>query len=346
MLSTSVACGAVLVSLLDANQATPRLAYVSNERAGTVSVLDVTSDTVLRTIDVGGRPRGLAARFTRLYVAIRDRFQNQQGDADASVAIDAVMGRVTARYDAGTDPERFVLSLDGTQLIAANEEAGTATITELETGEILTTLIVGIEPEGVAISPDGRWVYVTAETSNTVSVVDLKARKVVKSFAVDPRSRMAAFSPDGRRAYVTSEIGSSVSLVDVSQHQVIDVIDSRPPRIPSGSWPLPTAPGCTSPMATATASRSSMRKRGRSTRSFLWGSGRGVWRSARTAPSSIPPMVVERRRLSTQRHVGWCVLSRSATDRGTWPLRVSADDSSDRRQAPPARPPGRPRGSP
>jgi PQQ-dependent catabolism-associated beta-propeller protein len=218
----------------DAAAQAARLAYVSNERAGTVSVIDTVKDVVVRTTKVGGRPRGLAVRGSRLYVAISDRFQNRQGEADAIVAVDSHSGRVIARYPAGTDPERFVLGIDGRHLFAANEDAGTATITELATGRILATLLVGIEPEGVAISPDGRWVYVTAETSNTVSVIDTAARKVVKSFPVDPRPRMAAFSPDGRWAYVTSEISSSISRVETAQHRVTDVIELKAPSHPVG----------------------------------------------------------------------------------------------------------------
>jgi PQQ-dependent catabolism-associated beta-propeller protein len=210
------------------------LVYVSNERSSTVSVIDTAADRVVHTVHVQGRPRGLAVRDGRLYVALSDQFQNVQGDEDAIVAIDPDSGKIVARYDAGTDPERFVLSHDGRLLIAANEDAGTATITELATGKILETLVVGIEPEGVGISPDGRWVYVTAETSNTVSVIDMRARKVVKSFVVDPRPRVAAFSPDGKFAYVSSEIGSSVSRIDVARHEVIDVVELEAPAHPVG----------------------------------------------------------------------------------------------------------------
>ncbi|HEX8267659.1 MAG TPA: hypothetical protein VF596_19825 [Pyrinomonadaceae bacterium] len=50
-------------------------------------------------------------------------------------------------------------------LYVSNEDAGTVTVTDIETGQPKTTLIVGIEPEGVTISPDGRWVYVMAKTN-------------------------------------------------------------------------------------------------------------------------------------------------------------------------------------
>lgn len=64
---------------------------------------------------------------------------------------------------AGTDPEQVAVSADGTRLYVANEDAGTASVLDVETGEILATVEVGGEPEGVRASPDGRFVYVTAD---------------------------------------------------------------------------------------------------------------------------------------------------------------------------------------
>lgn len=97
----------------------------------------------------------------------------------------------------GTDPEQFGVTPDGARLYASNEDAGTASATDLRAGRVLATLVVGIEPEGVAISLDGRWVYVTAETSNTVSVIDTRTNRVAASFLVDVRPRAVAFRATG-----------------------------------------------------------------------------------------------------------------------------------------------------
>lgn len=208
------------------------LVYVSNELDGTVSVIDASTDAVVRTIKVGARPRGIEAHDGRIYVALSDTNREARSDKDAIVALDPATGRELTRFDAGSDPERFVIG--GIRLFSANEDAGTATITDMKTRKILGTLVVGIEPEGVAISPNGRWVYVTAETSNTVSVIDTAKLKVVSSFLVDPRPRAAAFSPDGLRAYVTSEIGGSVNVVDVRRHRVLKTIGLPSPAKPVG----------------------------------------------------------------------------------------------------------------
>ena len=74
-------------------------------------------------------------------------------------------------------------------MVAANEDAGNASIIDPISGKVLASLVVGPEPEAVTVSPDGRWVYVTGETSNTISVIDMRTEKVVTTFLVDARPR-------------------------------------------------------------------------------------------------------------------------------------------------------------
>jgi YVTN family beta-propeller protein len=182
---------------------------VSNERDGTVTLIDTRTNSVLKTIQVGARPRGirLSPDQRSVYVAVSYPYQQpsqqQQSEAAANVnkivAIDVASDEVVATYDAGDDPENFEVSRDGARFYIANEDAGTASVVDLKTNRILQTLVVGAEPEGVALSPDGRWVYVTSETSSSVSVIDTHTNLVQKTFLVDARPRDAIFSPDSAR---------------------------------------------------------------------------------------------------------------------------------------------------
>ncbi|HEX2166060.1 MAG TPA: cytochrome D1 domain-containing protein, partial [Longimicrobiales bacterium] len=178
---------AVTVDGADALQAAvaagARLAIVTNEGSSDVTVIDADAMKVVATIGLVARPRGVRVSRDgrRAYVAVSDDAPAEESDADAVVAIDLARAEIVALHQVGSDPEQFALSPDGRRLYAANEDAGTATITDVVSGTVLRTLIVGIEPEGVAISPDGRWIYVTAETSNTVSVIDTRTSEVVAS---------------------------------------------------------------------------------------------------------------------------------------------------------------------
>jgi PQQ-dependent catabolism-associated beta-propeller protein len=198
--------------------------YVSNERAGTLSVIDADSLRVVDTIAVGGRPRGIQAApdGAQVYVAIsRPRDGSQPGLQEGVLAVDTATRRPGKLFAVGTDPEAFAIGAAPPRLYAANEDAGTASITDLASGAVRATLLVGLEPEGVALSPDGRFVYVTAETSNTVSAIDTATEQVVASFLVDTRPRAAAFTRDARFAFVSSEVGRALSAVDARRHAVI-----------------------------------------------------------------------------------------------------------------------------
>ncbi len=203
------------------------LLIVTNEGSSDVTILQAAREQPLATIRFAERPRGLQLdrEGRHGWVALSDERPTEEGDGDAIAVIDLREGRVIARHAAGSDPEQFAVSHDGAVLVAANEDAGTATLTDMRRGTVLATLIVGIEPEGVAMSPDGRWAYVTAETSNTISVIDVPARDVTASFLVGERPRAAVFAPDGHRAYVTNEISGTLTVVDVARHAVIATVE-------------------------------------------------------------------------------------------------------------------------
>src|SRR5256885_16379682 len=80
---------------------------VSNEVDNTVAVISPQTNSVVATIVVGRRPRGLAASPDRrtVYVAL--------GQDDALGVIDVASGKMTRTVPAGRDPELVVLSPDG-----------------------------------------------------------------------------------------------------------------------------------------------------------------------------------------------------------------------------------------
>jgi len=199
--------------------------YITNERAGTLQVVDTKTDTVIARATLKNRPRGIVVSpdGKHLYVALswwRDHKHPVSGK-EGILAIDAQTLRITRQYLGGTDPECVAVSPNGQRLYLSNEDAGTASIIDVSSGAVRATLITGTEPEGVAASPDGRWVYITAETSNTITVIDAKKEEVSANILVDARPRFALFSRNSQRAWLTSELGRSLTLIDVTKHKVI-----------------------------------------------------------------------------------------------------------------------------
>ena len=184
------------------------IAYVSNEKSNTVSVIDTESWTVTKTIKVGQRPRGID--FTRdgkfVMVAV--------GDDDTIQMIDAKTQTVVDSLPSGPDPELFAQDAAGKVLYVANENDNTVTVIDLEKRARLGDIQVGVEPEGMTISPDGKTLINTSETTNMAHFIDTSSRQIVANVLVDARPRFAEFKHDASELWVSSEIGGTVSIID------------------------------------------------------------------------------------------------------------------------------------
>src|SRR3954471_13241751 len=106
--------------------ATAYLAYVSNEKSNTVSVIDTNKWEVVRTIKVGQRPRGIAFTKDQKYVLVA------VGDDDTIQMIDTKTHEVVDTLPSGPDPELFVQDVTGKILYVANENDNTVTIIDIE----------------------------------------------------------------------------------------------------------------------------------------------------------------------------------------------------------------------
>src|SRR5690242_16180245 len=108
--------------LIATSPAQAYVAYISNEKGNTVSVIDTDKWAVTATIKVGQRPRGI--EFTRdgkfVMVAV--------GDDDIIQLIDVKTQRIVDTLPSGPDSELFTQDADGKILFVANENDNTVTV--------------------------------------------------------------------------------------------------------------------------------------------------------------------------------------------------------------------------
>src|SRR5260370_37735515 len=119
------------------------VAYVSNEKSNTVSVIDTDKWAVIKTIKVGQRPRGI--EFTRdgkfVLVAV--------GDDDTIQMIDTATQQVVDTLPSGPDPELFVQDKARKHLSVANENDNTVTIIDIERHARRADDQLCVEPAGM-----------------------------------------------------------------------------------------------------------------------------------------------------------------------------------------------------
>ena len=197
------------------------LAYVSNEKDNTLSVIDMERLEVIDTIEVGKRPRGitLSKDRTQLYICA--------SDSDAVQVMDLRTHEIVNMLPSGEDPEQFALHPNDRHLYIANEDDALVTVVDTETNMVLAQIDVGIEPEGMAVSPLGDVAVNTSETTNMVHWIDTKDWVLIDNTLVDQRPRHVEFTKEGDTLWASSEIGGTVSVIDVNSRSITHKIEFK-----------------------------------------------------------------------------------------------------------------------
>src|SRR5262245_37587282 len=212
--------------------------YVTNESSGDLSVIDAATQTVVATVPLGKRPRGIKVSpdGTSLFVALsgspnggpgveRSALPPADRSADGIGEVDVATSRVKRIIHAGVDPEQLDISSNGARMYVANEDTAQLSVVDVKSGEIVATVKIGEEPEGVTVRPDGKVVYVTSEGDGAVFAIDTLTHKLLERVDVGPRPRAIAFLPDGSRAYVTLENAGAVAVIDAQRHAFVGLIE-------------------------------------------------------------------------------------------------------------------------
>ncbi len=234
------------------------LAYVSNSGSNSVSVIDVGSNVVVRSVPVGTAPFGVAVNGsgTRAYVT-------NLIDRTLSV-IDTDSNKVVDTLSVGSLPRGVAVSASGKRVYVANELSGTLSVIDTLTNEVsdmtlggspfgvdvnpvsegqvfvtnrsggtvfvlntaegaLDTVPVGAAPLGVAVHPAGSFAYVANSESDSVSIINSDTFGVT-SVDVGDQPVAVAINPAGTRAYVANSMGNSVSVIDTVNNRVVATI--------------------------------------------------------------------------------------------------------------------------
>jgi PQQ-dependent catabolism-associated beta-propeller protein len=197
------------------------VAYVSNEKDNSLSVIDLDTFELTATLPVGLRPRGiiLSKDQSKLYICA--------SDSDTVQVMDLATHKIIRELPGGEDPEQFALHPNDHHLYIANENDAQVTIVDTETSQVLAQIDVGVEPEGMAVSPDGKIAVNTSETTNMVHWINTETMTLFDNTLVDQRPRFVEFSKDNKYLWATSEIGGTVAVIDVASRKIIHKVAFR-----------------------------------------------------------------------------------------------------------------------
>jgi len=233
---------------IDANK---RYVYVVNQGAngtagsgeyvnGTVSVIDTTTNSVIKTIPMGLEPTQVAAGPNGEYMYVTNSRSDASLGGAANVAgeiwvISIAEQSVTQKITVGHYPVAVTYAPGKNCLYVANNAPGLfddsdksyVSIVNAGAGTVITNnLAVGIYPGGIAAEAGGNYVYVAESgipwaepRNNTVAVIRTSDNTVTQRIEVAPGPENIIASGD--KVYVVSQDYSKVSIIDVGTQAVI-----------------------------------------------------------------------------------------------------------------------------
>lgn len=246
-LRTSVWILALLFAFLPIAQAKVIYAYVANNESGTVSVINTSTNKVVKTIPVGIRAFCLAINRAASFVYVAT-YNPNTGKSKISV-ISTSSNSVVASFPS-VETSHIAFALNG-KTAYMTTDGDYVYVLNTVTKKFIAPIQVQTGAFGLAVTPDGKFLYVVNAVSGTVSVISLATNKVVTNIALlnlqGSSPEEIAISPDGSTAYVTfynfvNQSGASgVQVIETATNTVVNTVNVADIPVsarvsPDGRW--------------------------------------------------------------------------------------------------------------
>jgi YVTN family beta-propeller protein len=216
--------------------------YITNSQGDDITVVDVATNAILRTIKVGPHPHGIAVPAAQnvIYVTI------EGSDPGQLVSIDPVKDTITGRVNIGPRPNQLAITPDGSTLFIPVDD-GTYEVVDT-TGtvpKIVAKIRTGGRPHNTLCSADGKRMYLapmaknSADNPRAVTIVDVADRRVIGKLAFTDAVRPIALSLDEKRFYANIDnlIGLEVADIPAQKriHRITADMTEEVKKVPSRS---------------------------------------------------------------------------------------------------------------
>jgi len=205
--------------------ASERLAFVSSEGENNVTVIDLNTEKVIKTLPVGSVPHAMATTpGGRIYV-------NNRGSKNLTVILSDGW-TVAKTIDLPATSFQLAISPDGKTLAVAYKDVLKLSLIDTASDTIIRTIDLGkVAGEFKAPtvkhpywSPDGKFVYAPDSVNGAIVKVSISQGSVEKVITLPGASHYLHPSPDGKILYSVNEktkSGTSLTLIDAGTDAII-----------------------------------------------------------------------------------------------------------------------------
>lgn len=214
-------------SLLDISPDGKRLLSANTDN-GTVTVVDLESNKVLREIPVGEKPEGVTWIGNGPRAAVTCYTQ------DKVVLFNAHTGAIEKEITVDDEPYGIVADRAGRFAYVSHDYPGTISEINLNEGKVTRSIKAGTWLRGIALDPQERRIYATEFYTARLIAVDRESGKVVdtwKGHSTDNLCRHVLIHPKRPKAYL-SHIRSMIKVIsgEGSIFPYVTIYDLRPDK--------------------------------------------------------------------------------------------------------------------
>ena len=198
-----------------------KVLIVATRENGSISLIDTTTNQLIKQIPVGKNPEFVRVRGNFAFVSYEPSAKGgppKPAEAKPDDAKSADMAKPASGKEAKPEDK------DDDEV----KELARIGIIDLKLGKKVREIVGGPETEGVEFSKDGKQLIITNEADNTVTVHSMKTGKLLKTVpthAYGDRPRGVKVSPDGNTYLVTLEFGNKLMVLN-KNFKVLRTIDT------------------------------------------------------------------------------------------------------------------------
>jgi YVTN family beta-propeller protein len=225
-LALSVALAVGFASSTSLRAAEKQYLWQTNSAGNDVHVIDVATNKVVRNLEVGPQPHGIAASADArvIYIAI-EAFKKERGEL---IWVNPRTYEIQHRMLIGPKPNQLACTPDGKWVYVPCND-GTYWVIDGEKRTVVKKIQTGGRPHNTQASVDGKWMYLSPMGApKRVTIVDVAAgHKVAGHLPFSDSVRPPALSEDNKRFYQNVDGLLGFEVADIASRKVVARVEHK-----------------------------------------------------------------------------------------------------------------------
>ena len=191
--------------------------YITNSAGNDVTVVDVATNKVIGSIEVGPKPHGIAVRAAQDSILVTI----EGGKVGELVWIDPVTDKIMRRMPIGPAPNQLAVTPDG-KFAYIPVSDGYYEVVDVPNTKIVERIFTGGRPHNTVCSASGERIYLAPMGNpKKVTIVDVAKHKVVGEIPFSSVVRPVAVTKDEKRFFAEVDGLVGIEMADVPARKMI-----------------------------------------------------------------------------------------------------------------------------